>query len=106
MLTIGVHYDDHFSGCLPRSPVLEEMRADWLRGPDSYEIIASSPHRVHERCASRFRVGRALLGRMAESDPLKRQEDAALMRRTVEDPASAPSATHLAKLLFGERRPA
>jgi hypothetical protein len=28
-----------------------------------------------------------------------------MMRRMVEDPASAPSATHLAKLLFGEPMP-
>ncbi len=28
-----------------------------------YEIVASSPYRVHERCAPRFRVGRVLLGR-------------------------------------------
>jgi 2-polyprenyl-6-methoxyphenol hydroxylase-like FAD-dependent oxidoreductase len=43
--------------------------------------------------------------RMAERDPARRQEDAAMMRRMVEDPASAPSATHLAKLLFGEPMP-
>jgi len=44
--------------------------------------------------------------RMSERDPVKRQEDAALMQRMVEDPANAPSATHLAKLLFGAPMPA
>jgi 2-polyprenyl-6-methoxyphenol hydroxylase-like FAD-dependent oxidoreductase len=142
-----------------------------LPSADPYEIVASSPYRVHERCAPRFRVGRAMLAgdaahacnpcggmglttgvidamaaadvltaviqkrrdesaldfysterrrvflevssplatefkrRMSERDPAKRQEDAAMMRRMVEDPASAPSATHLAKLLFGEPMP-
>jgi hypothetical protein len=42
---------------------------------------------------------------MSERDPAKRQEDAAMMRRMVAEPASAPSATHLAKLLFGEPMP-
>lgn len=32
-----------------------------LPGPEPYEIVASSPYRVHERCAPTFRVGRALL---------------------------------------------
>lgn len=150
---------------------IPEHYAAILPGQDSYEIVASSPYRVHERCAPRFRVGRAVLAgdaahvcnpcggmglttgvidsmaavdaltavierrcadsvldfysterrrvflevssplatefkrRMAESDPRRRQEDAAMMRRMVEDPASAPSATHLAKLLFGEPMP-
>lgn len=150
---------------------IPEHYAAILPGQDSYEIVASSPYRVHERCAPRFRVGRALLAgdaahacnpcggmglttgvidamaaadvltaviqkrgdesaldfysterrrvflevssplatqfkrRMSECDPGKRQEDAAMMRRMVEDPASAPSATHLARLLFGEPMP-
>lgn len=150
---------------------IPEHYAAILPASDPYEIVASSPYRVHERCAPRFRVGRAMLAgdaahacnpcggmglttgvidamaaadvltaviqkrrdesaldfysterrrvflevssplatefkrRMAERDPAKRQEDAAMMRRMVEDPASAPSATHLAKLLFGEPMP-
>jgi 2-polyprenyl-6-methoxyphenol hydroxylase-like FAD-dependent oxidoreductase len=148
---------EHYAAILPSS------------GP--YEIVAASPYRVHERCAPRFRVGRALLAgdaahacnpcggmglttgvidamaaadvltaviqkrrdesvldfysterrrvfrevssplatefkrRMAERDPEKRQQDVRMMRQMVEDPASAPSATHLAKLLFGEPMP-
>jgi 2-polyprenyl-6-methoxyphenol hydroxylase-like FAD-dependent oxidoreductase len=150
---------------------IPEHYAAILPSAEPYEIVASSPYRVHERCAPRFRAGRALLAgdaahvcnpcggmglttgvidavaaadaltaviqrrrdesvldfysserrrefrevssplatefkrRMAERDPARRQEDAAMMRRMVEDPASAPSATHLAKLLFGEPMP-
>jgi 2-polyprenyl-6-methoxyphenol hydroxylase-like FAD-dependent oxidoreductase len=150
---------------------IPEHYAAILPSAEPYEIVASSPYRVHERCAPRFRVGRALLAgdaahvcnpcggmglttgvidamaavdaltgviqkgrdeavldfysterrrvfrevssplatefkrRMSERDPEKRQADAAMMRQMVEDPASAPSATHLAKLLFGEPMP-
>ena len=33
----------------------------WMREGANYELVASSPYRVHERCASTFRVGRVLL---------------------------------------------
>jgi hypothetical protein len=35
----------------------------------------------------------------------RRRKEAAMMGRRVEDPASAPSTTRLAKLLFGESVP-
>ena len=40
---------------------IPEHYARILPGPEPYEIVASSPYRVHERCAPSFRVGRALL---------------------------------------------
>ncbi len=38
-----------------------EHYAAILPSSEPYEIVAASPYRVHERCAPRFRVGRALL---------------------------------------------
>lgn len=49
---------------LPEDEVLRrvpERYAAILPGPDSYEIVAASPYRVHERCVPAMRVGRALL---------------------------------------------
>jgi 2-polyprenyl-6-methoxyphenol hydroxylase-like FAD-dependent oxidoreductase len=40
---------------------IPEHYAKILPGSEPYEIVASSPYRVHERCAPTFRVGRALL---------------------------------------------
>jgi 2-polyprenyl-6-methoxyphenol hydroxylase-like FAD-dependent oxidoreductase len=40
---------------------IPEHYAKILPGSEAYEIVASSPYRVHERCAPTFRVGRALL---------------------------------------------
>ncbi len=40
---------------------IPEHYARILPGSEPYEIVASSPYRVHERCAPTFRLGRALL---------------------------------------------
>ncbi len=40
---------------------IPEHYAAILPSSEPYEIVASSPYRVHERCAPRFRVGRAML---------------------------------------------
>jgi 2-polyprenyl-6-methoxyphenol hydroxylase-like FAD-dependent oxidoreductase len=40
---------------------IPEHYAKILPGSEPYEIVASSPYRVHERCAPTFHVGRALL---------------------------------------------
>ena len=40
---------------------IPEHYARILPGSEPYEIVASSPYRVHERCAPSFRVGRSLL---------------------------------------------
>ena len=49
---------------LDERTILERLPARFaaiLPGPEPYRIDNFSPYRVHERCASRFRVGRVLL---------------------------------------------
>lgn len=40
---------------------MPDMFAELLGGATDYEVIASAPYRMHQRCAERFRLGRVLL---------------------------------------------